>query len=136
MFVYSAGTATTRTYDPGVSYVALDSCTITIPPAGYSRTFLVWGAFNFGGAGTHGQWMNISLDGTNQMTNSGTFTQVAGQNNVTASAGPMLITVPGNGASHTIAISVTDAGATGNLNFNDRWIVAVQLNQPPAAWPR
>lgn len=126
--IYSAGVNTSKTYDPGVAYVALDSCTITVPASGVSRTFIVDGAFVFGGAGTHGQWATIALDGTNIPNTSATFTQAGGQTNVTAVVGPFPITVPGDNATHTIALQVTDAGATGNLVFGQRYVYARQTN--------
>lgn len=126
--VYYAGANTTRTYDPGVSFVALDSCSITIAASSVSRVFMVTGSFEFAGAGTHGQWSAIYLDGAGAQVSSATWTQISGQNEVTATIGPFPVTIPGDNATHVIAIYVADANATGNLTFGVRYIYARQVS--------
>jgi len=121
---YWAGTMVAKTYDPGIPFVALDSCSTTIPASTIQHTYMVTGQFVFLGAGTHGQWGRITLDGVQQGTGDSTWTQGAGQNDVAASIGPIQVIVPGDNASHVIAIYVADAGATGNLTFYQRWVFA------------
>ena len=126
--IYSSGTNSGLTYDPGTSYVDLDSSAITVPAASVSHTYMVTGQFVFVGAGSHGQWTGIALDGTLISANAGTWTQIAGQTNVSASVGPMFVTLPGDSATHTISIQVADANATGNLTFYQRWVFAQLIN--------
>jgi hypothetical protein len=126
---YYAGSNTPRTYDPGVgTSIILDSCTITVPAAGFVRTFLVEAYYVFsGGSATHGQFSSLGLDsggfgGTNApfVFNSSIGTS-QWQDHVIA-------TVPGDNATHTITLLSQDAGSTGNLNFYQRWITARQIS--------
>ena len=124
--IYSAGTNTSLTYDPGTTPVALDSCTINTPASTASHTYMVTGQFVFASDpnfASHGQWAAIALDGAPQGTHA-TWTPAVGQNNVSASVGPILVTVPGDSLTHTLVIQVSDANTVANLTFFQRWVFA------------
>jgi hypothetical protein len=125
---YYSGVNTSRTYDPGVSPVALDSCSISIPASSKSRVFMVNAFVNFQPVGTHGIHANIGLDGAVVTLAQTQFCQVSGETARVGVMGPFPITVPGDSAAHTIDFLVADAGATGNLVFNQRYIVAQQVS--------
>lgn len=125
---YYAGSEAAQTYDPGTGTVALNACSITIPPSSKSRVFKVtayWaGSTSF--SASHGVRSGIRLDSTLQgQTVPWVFVTSEGAH---CSQGPRFLTVPGDGASHTIDLSVADSGATGNLTFNQRWICAEQVS--------
>lgn len=127
---FYAGANTSKTYDPGVAMVALDSCSITLPPASYDRTFKVRGSWvgSTGFTTTHGVRSWVFVDGAAVAGTAprGWSPSISGEH-VFMNLGPQIVVIPGDGASHTIALQVADSGATGNLTFLQRWITAQQM---------
>lgn len=127
--VLYAGTGGNITYDPGVAGVTLDQCSIAIPAAPFPRIFEVtalWGG-STGFTHTHGVRNDISLDGTLYSADAQGWTESNGTTETFMTLGPMVVIVPGDGLPHTIALQVSDSGATGNLLFGQRWIVAERI---------
>lgn len=122
---YYSGSSTTINIDPGVPMTPLDSSTITIPASSSTRKFIISAYFQF--TGSHGIGSAIHFDGA-------AYTQRqkwAGSGDPDASFssfGPLIVTVPGDGNSHTISIYVSDAGNTGAVYFYNRWILAQPLS--------
>lgn len=129
--VYYGGTGTSRTYDPGVSQVTLDSMTVTIPAGQVSRVFEVTASYVADMTNVHGVRGAIYLDGAIIGTNRTQAWAVPSSGNVEGSFstfGPIPVTIPGDGASHVLTLSVANSGASGNLTFYQRWIIARQIN--------
>lgn len=130
--IYYGGTNTSRTYDPGVSSVTLDSCTVTIPPSSVSRVMIASGYYATGTDFTngHGVRAQLMVDSAAITGVSSTSWAIASSQNAEGGFWYQVtpITIPGDGAAHTVSINVSDAGATGNLTFKTRWVIAQQVS--------
>jgi hypothetical protein len=125
---FHAGATSTKTYDPGTSAVALDSCSITVPGSSSARTFMVMYDYigeSTGFSSSHGVRSGVGVDGANVGQNRGWVIPTSGEK--AYANGMAIVSIPGDSASHTIDLLVSDSGATGNLTFHDRWIFALQL---------
>lgn len=119
--VLYAGSASGITYDPGVSPVAADSCLITVPPRSFDLVYLCFGSITWLTA-SHGVGTAVFSDG-NRISNDLDWINTGDGHNG-CFFGPVPVTIPGDGKSHTIGLYVNDSLATGNVTFGERWITA------------
>lgn len=120
-----AGTNTSRTYDLNTAVSWLDSCVITVPGSCKPRVFSINGFFKAGfGHGTH---CELRMDGASIGAGYGQFYVDGSASMTNCSLGPVVVVVPGDGKPHLLGIWAEDAGATGNLVFQERWVTAQQM---------
>lgn len=104
---------------------------VTIPASGTTRTFLVEGNISWRDGG-HSMRGGVMLDSTQVWpnlvgANQGVdpITIADGLNWLTYSG--IMVTVPGDGASHTIALAWTSSGSTSSITIENRQITCIQL---------
>lgn len=107
--------------------VTVDSCAITVPASSVARTFMVNGFFLHDGS--HPNYVQMTLDGVLVQANSTNQpASVLGYNVLMYSAIlQLIVTVPGDSATHTIALAYQAADEITGFNFYDRNIIATQV---------
>lgn len=130
---YTNGSTTLQTLgSTPTALTAVDACDVTIPGSGSVRNMLVSGTVTWGGSGesSHPMRVCISLDGTQVWPRSGTegiANTVEGDGQRSATIAGIVIQIPGDSTSHTLALSWTSAVSTGGINVYGRGIAALKL---------
>lgn len=123
-----AGTTSSLVLDPGVGQGLLTGTQIIVPPWPVDRTYICRG-YAAWSASTHGARGIIFLDGSSgtPLWGSGVEWARGGDRFAFTYLGPAPVVVPGDGQQHTLAIYMSDSGATGNMTFVDRFLSAIPV---------
>jgi hypothetical protein len=115
------------TLPTALPFTTIDSLTLTIPAASYQRTaFVHYGATVSKTSQSNGQGAtpNVFLDGTNQYSAAqANYYNSDGNQYQSINGAPL--TIPGDNATHTVAIEIAAQGATTAVSFANRWLSLV-----------
>jgi hypothetical protein len=119
---YYSGTDVDLVTDPGAGGSAI--VTVNIPASNAARNFLVNSFVTFFGA--HAIDAVIAVDG---VLKHNTLRYVdGGDRTFWIHCGPIVVTIPGDNAAHTITMQCADVGALGAITIADRWLSAQQID--------
>ena len=124
---YYAGTNNSYVYSVVGSLETINSMTITIPASTSSRTFEVGSTIAFSG---HQMRFAVMYDGAMYLPSSSTgmsgLNAADGHYSFTVSG--VIITVPGDNATHTISLGFEASGSTSSITVYGRWIKASEIS--------